>query len=266
MRRLLTLEECKSIQIEILDEIHSFCSSNGLRYSLAYGTLLGAVRHHGYIPWDDDIDIIMPRPDYELFIRNFSSDRNVVIDLDHTNSCIEGFVKVSRKGTVMKDLELGRELWGVNVDIFCADGASKEDLEERYENIVHLYSRLPRLCPFYKVVSSKKLFWFIKYIVKRIIYPYMCSCSGLKLAIRKKLEEQPFASSPLAGCYCGYGISEFVPREWFEEYTTLEFEGKPYSVLTHYDEYLRATFGDYMQLPPVEKRVTHHLYDSFIDE
>ena len=265
-RRLVTLDESKKIQLEILDEIDSFCSSAGLRYSLAYGSLLGAVRHHGYIPWDDDIDIFMPRPDYEMFLKSFRSEKNIVLDLNTSNECIENFAKVCRKHTFMRDLELGRELWGINVDIFPIDGIPGEDSKKYYDRMAELYSWAPRLCPFYKVVGSGKAKWFLKYIIKRLRFPHKGNCADIKREIRNKLLAQPFSSSPLAGAYFVYGFREFMPREWFEEYTTLEFEGKKYSVISNYDGYLKSVFGNYMELPPVEQRVTHHLYDSFIDE
>ena len=266
MRRLLTLDECKSIQIEILDEIDSFCRKEGLRYSLAYGSLIGAVRHKGFIPWDDDIDILMPRPDYDRFLTTFTSERNEVLDLSGVNECVEIFAKVSRKGTFMRDMELGRELWGVNVDIFPIDGAPETDLEGYYSVLENLYSWAPKLCPFYKVVGFGKTKWVFKYLAKRMRYPHLGNCTDVKQEVRRRLTGADFGSSPMAGAFFVYGLRDMMPRKWFESYTTLSFEGKEYSVISNYDGYLRSLFGDYMQLPPVEQRVTHHLYDSFIEE
>ncbi len=261
------MKECKRIQLEILDEIDAFCKKHGLKYSLAYGTLIGAVRHKGYIPWDDDIDIIMPRPDYEKFIGSFNSNDNFVQNLSDSNVCIEIFTKVSRKGTIMRDRQYGRELWGVNVDIFPIDGAPEDDLDSHYEELLSLYSWVSRLCPFYKVVGSGSTIWFIKYLLKRLKYPHLGNCRSIKKEIHNRLLEHSFTNSPLAGAYFGDdGIREFMPRVWFQDFTTLKFEGKDYFAITNYDAYLRRLFENYMELPPEEKRCSHHLYDSFIEE
>ena len=263
----LSTEECKSIQVAILDEIDAFCRKNGLRYSLAYGTLIGAVRHKGFIPWDDDIDLFMPRPDYDRFLREFKSPDNAVLDLSGNGACVETFVKVCRKNTVMVDRELGRSLWGVNVDIFPIDGAPEEGLEERFNQMEKKREWIFRLCPFYKVVGKGKAKWFLKYCLKRLCYPSLSGCVEVKRAIENELRAVSFGETPLAGAYFGDdGIREFMPTEWFQEYTTLEFEGKPYSVLTHRHDYLTRLFGDYMQLPPEEQQVTRHNYDSYLLE
>lgn len=264
-RRLLDNQGIKFIQLEILEEIDAFCKAEGLRYSLAYGTLIGALRHKGYIPWDDDIDVLMPRPDYDRFLKEFRSEKNEVIDLSESNVCVETFAKVSRKGTLMVDCELGRGLWGVNVDIFPIDGAPEDDLAGHYADMCRKREWIFRLCPFYKVVGKDKAKWFVKYCLKRLRYPHAGNCAGIKAGINANLRSCRFEDSPLAGAYFGDdGIREFMPREWFESYTELEFEGKQYPVIAHYDDYLHRLFGDYMQLPPEEKRISHHLYDSFI--
>ena len=263
----LSIDECKSIQLSILNEIDAFCQKNGLRYSLAYGTLIGAVRHKGFIPWDDDIDLFMPRPDYDRFLREFQSDENEVLDLSNHGACVETFAKVSRKNTVMVDRELGRSLWGVNVDVFPIDGAPEEELADRFQEMEGKREWIFRLCPFYKVVTKGKAVWFVKYCLKRLRFPSLSSCLKVKKAIEKDLRAVPFGETPLAGAYFGDdGIREFMPTEWFQEYTSLEFEGKPYSVLSHWHDYLTRLFGDYMQLPPEEQRVTRHNYDSYLIE
>lgn len=262
----LKTAEIKQIQLAILDEIDAFCREHGLRYSLAYGTLIGAVRHKGYIPWDDDIDLVMPRPDYDRFIAEFRSEQNEVLDLSQSNLCVETFVKICRKGTRMVDRKLGRSLWGVNVDVFPIDGAPEDGLQEHYEEMCRKREWIFRLCPFYRTVSTNKFRWFVKYGLKRLRYPSLKTCAGVKQAINADLRAVRFGETALAGAYFGDdAIREFMPTAWFTEYTTMEFEGKSYPVLARYDDYLRRLFGDYMQLPPQEQRVSRHDYDSFMD-
>lgn len=257
----------KTIQVCILDEIDAICKSEGIRYSLAYGTLIGAVRHKGYIPWDDDIDLLMPRPDFDRFLNAFHSDKCEVLDLSKSNVCFETFAKVCRKGTIMIDTALGRALWGINVDIFPIDGAPDPGLEEHFLTMCQKREWIARLCPFYKVVGKHKPLWFLKYCLKRLRYPHRGNCAYVKADINARLRAFQFEDSPLAGAYFGDDeIREFMPREWFESFTELEFEGKQYPVIAHYDDYLRHLFGDYMQLPPEEQRVSRHLYDIYITE
>ena len=264
-KRVLLQNDTKRIQLMILDGIHTFCQEAGIRYSLAYGTLIGAVRHKGYIPWDDDIDLLMPRPDYDRFMKTFHSEKDEVFDLSQSGVCVETFAKVCRKGTYMTDNDLGRTLWGVNVDIFPIDGAPREGLETHYAELCRKREWISRLCPFYKVVGKNRPRWFVKYCLKRLRYPHRGNCADIKAEINDDLHACRFEVSPLAGAYFGDDdIREFMPREWFETYTELDFEGKRYPVIAHYDDYLRRLFGDYMQLPPVEQRVTRHHYEAYL--
>lgn len=260
----LNKDDCKKIQLAILDEIDSYCITEGLRYSLAYGTLIGAVRHKGFIPWDDDIDLLMPRPDYDRFLNSFHSELCKVWDLSHSNTCVETFAKVCWNDTVMVDRNLGRSLWGVNVDIFPIDGAPDPGLADHYASMCRKHEWIARLCPFYQVVTKDKSRWFIKYCLKRLRFLHLGKCVDIKTAINADLRSHCFDVSPLAGAYFGDdGIREFMPREWFESYSQLEFEGKCYPVIARYDYYLRRLYGDYMELPPEEQRVSHHLYDAY---
>ena len=264
MMKKLTIDELRFIQIDILDDVDRFCRENQLRYSLCGGTLLGAVRHGGYIPWDDDIDILMPRPDYERFASRYHSNENVVLDLRKQEATLELCLKVSRNGTVMRDIEFGRSLWGVNIDVFPVDGVP-EDADLHCEKILKMRDTLARICPFYKVVPEKKVFWFFKYLLKRVCYPYFGSSLMLKASIDSLAASYPFGKSRLSGAVLGsYGKREPIPSEVFLEYETILFEGKEYQSIKRYDAYLSALYGEYMKLPPEEKRVAPHLYEAFV--
>ena len=267
MTRLLNDQEVKRIQLDILQDVAHFCQEHQIRFSLAYGTLLGAVRHKGYIPWDDDIDLLMPRPDYDRFLATYSSDVNTAVDLATINTCIEIFAKVCRNGTRMTDKLLGRTLWGVNIDIFPIDGVPEEGFREYYDKRNKEYSLVSRICPFYKAVSRHKLVWFLKYAVKRVLFPYPGNCRKLKISITDKLREIPFDEAKMAGAFFGDDKEdEFMPRDFFTAYTDLEFEGVPLPCLQQYDAYLKHLFGDYITPPPLEERITRHNYLSFIEE
>ncbi len=263
--RKIELKELKSIQLEILDDVDSFCRANDLRYSLCGGTLLGAVRHKGYIPWDDDIDILMPRKDYEIFLQTFRSEKNAVIDLRRSDYCREMFAKVERKGTKMVEIGLKRAMWGVNIDIFpvdfCPDG-----YERFYAGIEKKYDLLAAICPYYKTIPSGKTLWFIKYLCKRTVNFYPHSVQHLKDELDRAASRHSSSSCNFAGVLMGgYGLREIMPKDVFEKYIDIQFEGKSCKAVAGYDTYLTHLYHDYMQLPPKEQQVTHHLYDSYID-
>ena len=263
--RKIELEELRTIQLDILSEVDLFCRQNGIVYSLCGGTLLGAVRHKGYIPWDDDIDLMMPRADYERFSSTFRSSKSELIDLRKDGRTIEICLKVSRKGTLMRDTQFGRELWGINIDIFPIDGAP-ESFADHCREISRLRRRLPVVCPFYKSVAGNRLQWLVKYLLKRMSHPFYANILKIKEEIERLACSCPLDSSPRAGVILGsYGEREVVDRSVFESMTELPFEGKDYPSISNFDLYLSSIYGNYMELPPPEKRITHHLYDAFAE-
>lgn len=262
MRKLSSVEQ-KTIQLEILDSIHDFCESRGLIYSLCGGTMIGAVRHQGYIPWDDDIDLMMPREDYERFKASYHDPCNEVIDLSLMDACEEQFMKVSRRGTLMEDIVAHRRLWGVNVDIFPVDGMP-EDYLPYTRKLQDIHAKIAENCPYYKTVSHNKFYWLSRYFIKRLVKMQFVNTLELKSFLNEQALAHLPQDSPLSTVIYGdFKIFPF-PTSMFYDIKEVRFEGKMYKCISNSDLYLRTVYGDYMTLPPKEKQVTHHLYDSFI--
>lgn len=260
----IDIDELKRIQLDILDDIHQFCLKNNIRYSLSGGTLIGAVRHKGYIPWDDDIDIMMPRPDYDRFLQTFISSKNEVVDLSKIDSCEEMFAKVYRKGTSMYDSVFRRNLFGVNVDVFPIEGVPDVNPEKHVVSVLGRRELLPKICPFYRTATKNKFLLHCRYLLKRIVYFYPHNLMYVKREIDGLIRKYDFSQGKFAGALLGsYGLKEIVPKTTFDEYICMAFEGKEYMVIKDYDVYLTSLFSDYMSLPPIDKRVSNHSYEAY---
>lgn len=260
------LEEIKQIQLEILDSVHKFCSKNGLKYSLCGGTLLGAVIHKGYVPYDDDIDIMMPRKDYEKFITIYSDEKNFIMNMRDSNSCRELHSKVGRKGTKLVDPVLGRTVFSIFIDVCPVDGAP-ENRVEYSQKLIKKLKLIPKICAFYKEVPNHKATWFVKYCIKRILSGYTHNLVTLKREIKDMLCEHELESSPYAGelVICR-NENDLIPAEVFMSYTSYTFEGKQYMGIEDYDTYLKMKYsylGDYMNLPPLSKPL--HEYTALVN-
>ena len=254
MRKIEDIHELRQIQMGILDEVHRFCEAHSLRYFLSSGTLIGAVRHKGYIPWDDDIDIYMPRKDYEQFLMTYhdESGRFKAIDPQREVHYYYTFAKVIDQRTLMvEDETVGYEI-GVFMDIFPVDYVT-DDLQERervfrqkkllykirrckISNGNPLHSRLAYLCYKYLPITVKQL----NRRIRRLIV--------LEESTRTVCNMTE-AGPKMKGCF---------PAEDIASSVDIEFEGKLYKTMVGYKDYLERTYGDYMTLPPVEQRVTHH--------
>lgn len=257
MKREITMAELREIQLNILDKVHAFCIERGIRYSLGGGTLLGAVRHKGYIPWDDDIDIMMPRPDYERFLKEFEGKfRNLRLQhLRNDDTYILPFAKVCDDRTVFIENEICK--WGVYIDVFPIDGLPSESRLEGYcQKMRKIRIAISWRSKKYKEVEKQKLLWLIKYILGKIIYPKR-DHSIDRLELLHNL--YPFDDSVNAGAIVGrYVQKEMMNADVFKHYVELSFENRKYMAIADYDAYLTKHYGNYMQLPPIEKRVLPH--------
>ena len=265
----LSLKEIQEIELELLIKFKTICERNNLRYSLGGGSLLGSIRHKGFIPWDDDIDVMMPRPDYEKFL---TCSRNSDIPFKLITYDIEKgynglFAKIWNPETVIIDdlMELDYEI-GVNIDIFPIDGLGNNKQEALKIFRKTTWNREMLNAALWKrFFRSKTHSIFIEPI--RFTMFILSRFANPKELLRKIDEENfkhPFDESAFAGCVCGsYREKEIMPKVTFTNYIDNEFEGYRFKVIANYDEYLTMHYGNYMEIPPKEKQQTHHTYKAY---
>lgn len=254
------LRKMQLIQLEMLREVDRVCKENNIKYSIIAGTILGAVRHKGYIPWDDDADIAMIREEYDKFSEicktKLNNEKFYFQDHKNTEGYRWGYGKFRRKNTTF--LREGQEHMpydsGVFIDIFPMDYVPN-DIKSRKKFD-------------FKCTLVRKFLWsevgknVEKNNVKKVIYKIM-SLVSLKLVFRyyDKLKDNPKNQNsewvrkltfptPNNGEY-GY------KKKWYVETNPIEFEGYLFKGIKDYDEYLTFKFGNYMELPPAEERKVH---------
>ncbi len=266
-RKPLSLEELKKYQIGILDAVASFCDRNGINYFLSGGTLLGAVRHKGYIPWDDDIDICMMREDFERFIRvfNASDERYQVYSIENNPQFLREYGKVLDTHTLLYEPDENGQKLCVNIDLFIMDSAPSDDriVKQMYDRRDALRRKkiLREQSKYQRVTGLHSLWYYIRGIFLRMV-PERYYVTQLV----KNAKHFSDSTSEYVGDFCGiyHGLPRTkVKRSIFSEATLLEFEGKQYQAPVGYDTWLTALYGDYMTLPPEKKRVSHHSFVAY---
>lgn len=249
----MTLEDIHSVQLDLLKRIDEYCTKNNLRYSLGGGTLLGAVRHHGFIPWDDDVDIMLPRPDYEILRDNICDHYNDLgIFGDSDTHPQYTYFKLFSKKTLLVE---GDDEYGVFIDVFPIDGFPNQS-REVYKFLFKSYM-LSHLLE-YKDSSN------IRIKVLKPMSFFLPSFEKTRDRIKKLYMSYDFDKSKLATVMMGsYGIAEIMRTIVYNSYCRLEFEGIMLSCIRHFDLYLTQHYGDYMQLPPIEDRVSAHSFIAY---
>ena len=233
MKKITDIHELRSIQMGILDEVHRFCEAHGLRYFLSSGTLIGAVRHKGYIPWDDDIDIYMPREDYETFLNTYHDEKGIyrAINPASESHYYYTFAKVVDQRTHMVERETEGYEIGVYMDIFPVDFVT-EDLKER-ERIFRQKKLLYKIrrC---KISSTNPLQSTLAYLV------YKCwpmSVRQIERRIRKLIVLEKPTRTVCNMTEAGPSIKGCFPAEDIASSVDILFEGKTYKTMIGYRDY-----------------------------
>lgn len=253
--KTVTSEEQKAIMLDLLQKTADFCEKNNIRYFLCGGTLIGAIRHKGFIPWDDDIDISMPRPDYDRFISLFNKPENYyqVICMENNKKYGFPFAKVHDTRTFVDELQYAKDQFGVYIDIFPIDGVGENE-------------QVFRILRLRKLLHTKKANYFQRTIAKKIINTFgkilllPFSVHYILKLMDKEARKYPYGSTDRAGIIINpYGIREIVNLSVFEKAIPKRFEDRDYMVPSEYDTWLRSIYSDYMQLPPEDKRHSPHV-------
>lgn len=262
----LQLAEIKQIETEILKKFDAFCSENGIRYFLSNGTLLGSVKYKGFIPWDDDIDVLMPREDYERLINSYVSEGDMkLLCREHDNNYLFPFAKLTDTTTVIKgQTALKNYECGVHMDIFPIDGWSDDvDQAERDADLLHKYVAQCGL----SISKFGKGRTFLRTVIKNllILFTRIKTYRRCFEQLYKKTAESIHSQTNNCGCvvWAVYGKHEVIPSHVFSDVIHVEFEGGRFPAPVGYDLYLRSLYGDYEKDPPVEKQKTHHSFKAY---
>lgn len=249
-----TVKKIQKTVYEILCEIDSFCKEHEIRYFLSGGTCLGAVRHQGFIPWDDDADLMMPRKDYDRFLRLYAekhSEKYGIGALDLDKNWQKAYARVWDKRTSRKSKYFGQYDMGIYVDIFPIDGLPKTQWGQKI-----FYTRLKVLTELGKEASRIRFkeenragIKILRRLAGLIVKPL--GTRYFSKRVNRIAQKYDFDTSAYVACSMPvhYGSRETIEHKHMSAANHLMFGGKEFPVPIGYDTYLRNLYGDYMTIP-----------------
>ena len=254
------LRELQLEELEILKMIDGICCRRGIRYSLYFGTLLGAARHGAFIPWDDDLDICMSRPEYERFLQVWNEENPagyILQNKDNSPGFTQTFTKIRKEHTcfLQFEWERGRYHTGIFVDIFPIDRTPAKGLARKlflWNGMVYqLFTRefVPPKGKWIQRAVSKTLLTIVRPKYRRFV-------RMRKLSRIKQYEDR--ADLPRVGLQTFYGLCHPLPSNLLDEFTELPFEDGMYPVFSGWKDYLERAYAQPWELPPAEKQTWKH--------
>lgn len=265
MREILS-DELKERQILILDVVDAFCRENNINYWLDSGTLLGAIRHEGYIPWDDDIDIGMLRDDYDRFLKEFNAKNNrfKVFSVENNKAFPYPFGKVLDTHTILYEPNENGIKLSINIDILVYDNAPENDklVNQMYQKR-DFYNKIYHFLLYKTKLRDADNFNFIKNSIK-IICSKISPCFICKRIVNNS-KRYSLRETGWVGNFMTIPRIK-VRKDIFDKFIEVNFEGKEYKAPIGWDELLTCLYKNYMELPPVEERASHHLFRAYVNE
>lgn len=262
--------------LEMLGWFHDYCEKHEIRYFVCGGTLLGAVRHKGFIPWDDDVDVLLPRPDYEKLIAVFGEQEDkyrLETPYSKNKDYLYSFAKIYDTTTTLIEHTKCNCKRGVYLDIFPLDGIGNSEAESR-----KIFAKANRLNMFLMtrtcgIRKGRSFYKNAAVVLSRMIPNFIIDDKKLAQRYDRLCAKHAYEDSKYVGCLMGaYGEKETFKKDIFSTVFKLPFENITVNGIGDYDTYLRQLYGDWKQLPPPEKRFSHHdfisldLERSYLDE
>ncbi len=267
----LTLREIQLSSFEILKFFADICEKNGFKYILAYGTLIGAARHKGFIPWDDDLDVIMPRPDYNNFIEYCKEHAEELkpFELMHYSTNKKYIYPIARlsDSRYVADYNIAKDYGlGTFVDIYPFDGCGNNTGE-----VQNVYKKSKGLILLISLAGQKKYEKshkgkIIRSVGKLVAYCFAHIIGANKLCkmIDNKAQKVSCDASNYLGCTVWDNCCKnALPKSIFDNIIYVDFEDKKFAVPGEYDKVLTKWYGDYMKLPPEDEQIGHHYYKIY---
>ena len=267
----MTLEDIQGVSLEILKHVHDFCEENDIKYSLAFGSLIGCIRHKGFIPWDDDLDILMTRDNYEKFCKLYHDTEEYTLITPKKRNAYIAYSRICemKRTCVVPKSPTHTIPTGVWIDIFVLYDV--DDEENMYYSKLDEIHKVAR--QIYKLRMSKRPLSAIKGVKSKLRVLYQ------KLFWRTDILDLVDKHVSLCENFVDHSTSYYgnlgwclklqlarrgrFPKSLFEKYELKDFVDTQFYAISGYDEFLRHYYGDYMQLPSADKQVRGHTYHKY---